>query len=127
MPDENYGASLSVNNALSRSDIVGERCRRILNDRDRVAVLPQDVIDALPTRAVHKTTVHQDNRLCSQTCSFSHDDLLSLETDFVLVNEVLDQSKYLSARPHDSPKHDGEPGSVLRFCDSSRARVGSTE
>src|ERR1700682_6292157 len=83
MPDENYGASLSVNNALSRSDIVGERCRRILNDRDRVAVLPQNVIDALPTRAVHKTTVHQDYRLCSQTCSFSHDDLLSHETDSV--------------------------------------------
>src|ERR1700686_3526702 len=103
MPNEHYGVSLSVNNALGCGDIVGERYRRILNDLDRVAGPPQDVIDALPTRAVHKTTVHQDNSLCSQTWSFSHDDLLSLETDFVLVNEVLDKSKYPSARPHNTP------------------------
>src|SRR6267142_1065725 len=102
MPDENYRVSLSGNNELGCGNIVGERYRRILNDSDSVAVLPQDVIDALPTRAVHKTTVHQDNRLCSQTCSFSHDDLLSLETDFVSQQSVR-QIKYLSARPHNTP------------------------
>src|SRR5450432_139513 len=76
MPNENYRASLSVNNALGRSDIIGERCRRILNDCDRVAVLPQNVIYALPTRAVNKTTVYENNGLCFHTSSFSHDDLL---------------------------------------------------
>src|SRR3979490_1293929 len=101
MSDENYGVSLSVNNALGRSDIVGERYRRILNDRDSVAVLPQDVIDALPTRAVHKTTVHQNHGLCSYI--FSHDHLLFLLKQILLVNEVLDKSKYLSARPHNTP------------------------
>src|SRR6266849_8048216 len=83
MSDEDYRAGLSVNNAFGYGDIIGERYRRILNDRNCVAVLPQNVIDALPTRAVDKTAVHQNHCLCSQTCSFSHDDLLSLETDFI--------------------------------------------
>src|SRR6266550_7375460 len=83
MPDENYRVSLSSNDALGCGNIVGERYRRILNDRDRVTVLPQNVIDALPTRAVHKPTVDQNNGLSSQTRSFRHDDFLSLETDFV--------------------------------------------
>src|SRR6266850_459776 len=99
MPDENYRVSLSGNDTLGCRNIVGERDRRILNDRDRVAVLPQDIINSFPTRAVHKTTVHQDNCLCSQTWAFSHDDPHSLETD-LLINEVLDKSRYLSARPH---------------------------
>ena len=75
MPDENYRAGLSVNNAFGYGDIIGERYRRILNDRNCVAVLPQNVIDALPTRAVHKTTVHQNHCLCYYI--FSHDHLPS--------------------------------------------------
>src|SRR5438067_821210 len=77
MPDENYGVSLGCDNALGCGDILRERNGRILNDGDRVAVPPQDLIDALPARAVNKTTVDQDNRPCLQTLSFSHDDLLS--------------------------------------------------
>src|SRR6266536_297263 len=103
MSDEDYRAGLSVNNAFGYGDIIGERYRRILNDRDSVAVLPQNVIDALPTRAVHKATVHQNHCLCSQTWSFSHDDLLLLK-QILLVTEVLDKSKYLSARPHNTPQ-----------------------
>ncbi len=37
------------NNSLGCGNIVGQRYRWILNDRDRVAVLPQDIIDTLPT------------------------------------------------------------------------------
>src|SRR6266705_2729831 len=116
MSDEDYRAGLIVNNAFGYGDIIGERYRRILNDRNCVAVFSQDVIDALPTRAVHKTTVHQDNGLCSQTWSFSHDDLLLLK-QILLVTEVLDKSKYLSARPHNTPQtwHCASPGRRLNL------------
>src|SRR6266545_894264 len=103
MPDENYRVSLRVNNAFGCGNVVCKRYRRILNDRDGVALLPQDVIDAFPTRAVHKTTVDEDNSLCSQTCSFSHDDPLSLGTDFVSQRSAR-QIKYLSVWPHNTPQ-----------------------
>ena len=34
MSDEDYRAGLSINNALGYGDIIGERYRRILNDRN---------------------------------------------------------------------------------------------
>src|SRR6266446_6019802 len=107
MSDEDYRAGLSVNNAFGYGDIIGERYRWILNDLDSVPVLPQDVIDALPTRTVHKTTVHQNHGLCSHI--FSHDDLLSLETGFS-VNEALDKVS-ICQRGHNTPPtcHCGSP------------------
>jgi hypothetical protein len=58
-------------------DIVGQRYRRILDYGDTVAVLLENLIDALPTGTVHKTTVNENDRYCRETRYSSHDDLLS--------------------------------------------------
>ena len=44
--------------ALGSGHIACKRYRWVLHDADNVAILFQDLIDALPTRAIHKTIVY---------------------------------------------------------------------
>jgi hypothetical protein len=61
--DEDDRLPLRVDDALGRGRVALERERRILDDADRVAVLPQLVVDALPARAVDKASVNQHDVL----------------------------------------------------------------
>src|SRR5579862_1568471 len=62
MTHENHRPLLLGDDALGRGHIVGERSRRILHDANAVAVLAQDPVDALPTRTIDESAVHQNNR-----------------------------------------------------------------
>ena len=70
--DQNHRSALGVDGALGDGDVVGERDRRVLDDADGVAVLPQDLVDALPTGAVDEAAVDEDYR-ARWTC---HEELL---------------------------------------------------
>ena len=61
--DENDRLALRVDDALGRGHVAFERQRRILDDADVVAVLLQDVVDALPAGAVHETAVNENDVL----------------------------------------------------------------
>ena len=74
--DKNYRTALRGKNALGCGDVVGQRCRRILDDTDGIAVFPEDLVNGLPARTVHKATVNENNARCRRTCQFSHDYLL---------------------------------------------------
>ena len=56
--------------------IAGQRCRRILGNADREVVLLQDPVGAFLGRAVHETTVDENDSRYLEACIFCHDDLL---------------------------------------------------
>lgn len=58
MPYEHHGALLRGDDALGCGHIVGQRSCRILHDTDAVAVLLQDPVNALPTRAIDESAVN---------------------------------------------------------------------
>jgi hypothetical protein len=65
MANEKDRIALCVDHLLGRGDVARERNRRILDDADVVAVLPQEAIDALPAGAVRETAVNEnDGPLC---------------------------------------------------------------
>jgi hypothetical protein len=66
MADENYGAVLSGHNASCRLDIVGQRNRGILNNANRETFLAESSVHRLPTRAVHKAAMDENNVLCGR-------------------------------------------------------------
>jgi hypothetical protein len=47
--------------APSRGDVVGERCRRIVNDFHCVSALFQGIVDAFSSGSVHEAAVDQHN------------------------------------------------------------------
>src|SRR6267142_2358198 len=59
--NENRRAVLCCQSSLGVRYVVFQRHRRILDDGDTVTVSRQGLVDALPSRAVHKATVNQDN------------------------------------------------------------------
>ena len=59
MSDEDDRTLLRREDELRGRDIVGQRRGRVLDDGHAVTVLLQDVVDALPTRAVHEAAVHE--------------------------------------------------------------------
>jgi len=61
MANENDRLALRVDDALRHGDVVLERKRRILDDTDAVAVLPQGGIDTLPAGPVDETAVNEDD------------------------------------------------------------------
>ena len=63
MADEDRRAILPVEHAVGRSDVVGERGQRVLDDRDAVAPRGQVVVDAAPARAVGERAVDQHDVL----------------------------------------------------------------
>ena len=65
VPDQDNGARLGINYHSGSARISRQRDRRILHDADVEAVLFQDVINASPAGAVHKTAVDKDNILYS--------------------------------------------------------------
>jgi len=77
VPDENYRAILRGNDSPSCRDIIGQRYRRILNDGDIEAILPEYFVDTFPTGAVNKTTVDENNCPCFEIRIFSDDVFLS--------------------------------------------------
>ena len=55
--------ALRVDDTLGRIDVAFERKRRVLDDGDVVAVLPQEAVDTLPAGAVDETPVNENNVL----------------------------------------------------------------
>jgi len=63
MADQNHRTVLRGQRAFRDRDVIRQRIGRILNDRDGLAVLLEQVIDALPTGAVHEPPVHENDVL----------------------------------------------------------------
>ena len=61
MPYEHRLTGSLVERPLRDGYIVDERGRRVLHDRDCVAGLPQDLVDALPAGAVDQHAMDEDN------------------------------------------------------------------
>jgi hypothetical protein len=59
--DKNARSILLSDDALRRSDIVLERCLRLLNDADVVAIFDENVVDAFPARTICSGAVNEDN------------------------------------------------------------------
>src|SRR5229473_6573010 len=59
--DENCRPVLRCKSSLGSRHVALQRYRGVLDDADIVAVLFQDTVDALPARAVHKSTVDQND------------------------------------------------------------------
>jgi hypothetical protein len=52
---------LGVDHTIRRGDVALERKRRILDDADVVAILLQEAVDRLPSRAIHETAVNKNH------------------------------------------------------------------
>ena len=65
MADQHDWPGLRGDDALGERHVVGERGRRVLDDGDVVAVLLQDVVDALPAGAVDEAAVDKDDGGCN--------------------------------------------------------------
>ena len=61
MADEDCRSVLRSKSSLGNRYVVLQRYRRILHNADTVAISPEDLIDTLPARAVHKGTVHEND------------------------------------------------------------------
>ena len=61
--DQKDGALLQIQHPFGRRDVVGERCQRLLHHADRIAVLAENVGDALPSGAVGEGAVDEDDVL----------------------------------------------------------------
>src|ERR1700731_1689723 len=68
MTDEDDRAVLRCDCALRDHHVVRQRDGRILDDCDRVAVLLQGFVDALPTGSVHQTAVDENDVLHNCGC-----------------------------------------------------------
>src|SRR5260370_705387 len=67
---EDDGTVPRMDNAFRCYCIVGQRYRRILNDSEMVAAFGQYLVDVLPSRTVHESTVNEDDReFCRLRCS----------------------------------------------------------
>ncbi len=84
--DKNRGAVLLRQHASRDRDVVGQRRRRILDDAHVMAVLLQDRVDRLPSRAVHKTAMNENDvdRVCAVHLVF----LSSQSTDEQGVSQI---------------------------------------
>src|SRR2546422_11327083 len=58
---ENDGFALRVDDEIGRGDVTCQRKRRILDDRDVVAVFLQVLVDTLPAGAVYETAVNKND------------------------------------------------------------------
>src|SRR5262245_862910 len=56
--DEDCRSVLRCKSSLGNCYVVLQRHCRILDNADTVAISPEDLVDTLPARAVHKGTVH---------------------------------------------------------------------
>src|SRR5207244_10613976 len=63
MANENCRSVLRCKNSPGNCYVVLQRYCRILDDADAVAVLLQDLVDALPASAVNKATVDENDVL----------------------------------------------------------------
>src|SRR3989442_2280103 len=61
--DKNRWSVLCCQGALGNRDVILQRYRWILDDADVVTVLLQDSVYTLPTRAIYKTTMNQNDIL----------------------------------------------------------------
>src|SRR5580700_4112239 len=59
--DQNAGCVLQSKNALRSGDIFLERCLRLLDDADVVAIVAQDVVNAFPAGTICPGAVNQNN------------------------------------------------------------------
>ncbi len=75
--DEHHRAALRMNDEFGGGDIAGQRDRGILDDADTVAVLLQELIDALPTGTIHETPVDKNDTYFRRIRYSSHIDFLS--------------------------------------------------
>src|SRR5258705_13986151 len=63
MANENCRSVLRCKNSLGNCYAVLQRYCRILDNADAVAISLQDLVDALPASAIHKTTMDENNVL----------------------------------------------------------------
>src|SRR5258707_5844359 len=61
MANENCRSILRCKNSPGNRNVVLQRNCWILNNADLVAVALQDLVNALPSRAIHKTTMDQND------------------------------------------------------------------
>ena len=61
--DENDVAPGGINRALGDGCVVRQADRRVLNDDDVVAVALEDLVHALPSGAIHKSAVNENDAL----------------------------------------------------------------
>jgi hypothetical protein len=61
MTNQHDGPLCASDNEARSGHIVSQRRRWVLNDADVVAVLLENVVDALPTGAVNKAAVYEDD------------------------------------------------------------------
>jgi hypothetical protein len=66
----------SERRARTGRDVVGKRCRRVLDDTDFIALLLEVTIDVFPAGAVDETAVDKNNGRGCCICDIRHDDLL---------------------------------------------------
>jgi hypothetical protein len=57
--DEYHRAILPVDDAFCRGNIIGEVGERLLDDAHSVSVFRQDVMNASPSRAIGRGTMHE--------------------------------------------------------------------
>src|SRR5579875_855035 len=81
MAHEDYGAVQRGNGSLGDCHVIRQRNCRILDDRYRVPVLLQCLVDALPTGPVHETAVNENHVLHNRRCIGLCHKLLSYAED----------------------------------------------
>ena len=64
MSDQHDRPILLGDGALGGRDVVGERGRRVLDDGDVIAVLIEDLLDAVPAGAIDEAAMHEDDGIC---------------------------------------------------------------
>jgi hypothetical protein len=62
MADENDLTVRAVNCSFGGGQVVGQGFGRILNHQDIVSLVFQNLVNARPTRTVHKAAVNEDDR-----------------------------------------------------------------
>src|ERR1700755_1987621 len=72
MTDEDDRPARAGNDALRHGYVVSERCRRVLDDADLVAILLQDLVHVFPTRTVDETAMDQNDGTEGGGCNAVH-------------------------------------------------------
>ncbi len=68
MADQNGGPILRSKHSPGHGNVVFQRNGGILDDADVKAILRQNVVNALPTRAIHEAAMHKNDICRSVFC-----------------------------------------------------------
>src|SRR2546426_5194067 len=62
MADKQHPALLGIDDEPRGGDVACQRNRGVLDDANRVAIFPQNLIDTLPAGPVHEAAMHEHDR-----------------------------------------------------------------